>query len=196
MINIKLLRKTGAVERRIIKGEILFFEGDNPVFYYQILTGAIKMNNYNEEGYETIHAIFTDGQSLGEPAILGGFPFPANAVALENTLLLCLEKNRFWEMVEKHPSISMDLLKTISKRLRFKTMVSKEINGQEAEHRILSLLRHFKSNNEKGDNLFEISLTRKTIASMIGLRVETVIRAIGELKKKGMIEVRNRKIYI
>lgn len=78
IIDETILREYGAVEKYLTKGETLFTEGDTPVFYYQVLSGTMKMNNYNENGNETIQAIFTKGQSFGEPAILGRFPFPAN----------------------------------------------------------------------------------------------------------------------
>ena len=54
MINIELLRQYRAVEKKLDKDEILFQEEDKAVFYYQILSGSMKMNNYNENGQETI----------------------------------------------------------------------------------------------------------------------------------------------
>ncbi|MCB0628447.1 MAG: Crp/Fnr family transcriptional regulator [Lewinella sp.] len=195
MVEEKTLRAYGAVEKYLAKGETLFLEGEMPVFYYQVLSGAMKMNNYNEKGNETIQAIFQPGQSFGEPAILGGFPFPANAEAIEDTRLICLEKNRFIEMLRAQPAICIELLRVISRRLQFKAMIAKEIGGHEAEHRILTLLHYLKAKAEaKGE--FRIDITRQTIASLVGLRTETVIRAIKEMKKKGAIKVHNRKMYL
>ncbi len=195
MIDELILREYGAVEKQLCKGEVLFVEGELPVFYYQVFSGTMKMNNYNENGNEIIQAIFTKGQSFGEPAILGNFPFPANAVAVEDTHLICLEKSRFIKMLRTHAEICIELLRGISKRLEFKSMIAKEISGYEAEHRILTLLNYFKT-NAGASGAFQVNITRQTIASLVGLRVETVIRAIGELKKKGQIKVRNRKIFL
>lgn len=195
MIDEILLRKYGAVEKQLEKGEILFLEGETPVFYYQVLSGTMKMNNYQGNGSETIQAIFSKGQSFGEPAIFGDFPFPANAEAVENTRLICLEKSRFIEILKTHPAICIEILRVISKRLQFKAMIAKEISGYEAEHRILALLNYLKT-NAKVNEEFQVNITRQTIASFVGLRVETVIRAIGELKRKGVIKVRSRKIYL
>ncbi|MCB9339018.1 MAG: Crp/Fnr family transcriptional regulator [Lewinellaceae bacterium] len=195
MIDEKILRKFGAVEKRLEKGEILFLEGNEAFFYYQILSGVIKMNNYNENGREMIQGLFTKGQSFGEPALLGNFPFPANAEAVEKAHLICLEKSLFFEMLKKCPEISIQLLEVISKRLQFKAMIAKEISGYEAEHRILTLLRYLKKNS-KQEKEFCVNMTRQTIASLIGLRVETVIRSVNELKQKGSLKIKGRKIYI
>ncbi|OWP79845.1 Crp/Fnr family transcriptional regulator, partial [Flavobacterium covae] len=40
-----------------------------------------------------------------------------------------------------------------------------------------------------------IPFTRQEIANFTGLRVETVIRACSKLKKTGIIEIINHKIY-
>ena len=46
MINVQLMREYGAVERQLDRGEMLVQEGDKAVFYYQILEGEVKLNNY------------------------------------------------------------------------------------------------------------------------------------------------------
>lgn len=74
-------------------------------------------------------------------------------------------------------------------------MIAKEINCHEAEVRILNLLRYLKEDSGQ-ETEFQISLTRQTIANIIGLRVETVIRAIKKLKEKQYIKVKDRKIYL
>jgi len=195
MIDETLLRSYGAVNKHLTKGQFLFNEGDMPVFYYQICNGQVKMNNYNEDGQETIQGLFGAGQSFGEPAVLGDFAFPANAEAIEDTQLICLEKYRFLDLLKEHPEISLSLLKILSKRLRFKAILSKEIKGHEAAHRIMELLQYLKKEAGETDE-YCVNITRQTIANLTGLRVETVIRTIKGLAKNDQITLRARKIYL
>jgi len=195
MIKEYFLIEYGAVKKRLKKGEMLFQEGEQAVFYYQILSGVVKMNNYNDDGQETIQGLFKTGDSFGEPAILGDFPFPANAVMVEDAHLICLEKSRFFRLLEDHVHISISLLGTLSRRLRFKAILSKEVKGFEAEHRIMTLLEYLKKNaGKKGE--YTIDMTRQTIANLTGLRVETVIRALKKLQKEKKIKIKNRKLYL
>lgn len=195
MIKEELLKKYGAVYKQLEKGQLLFYEGDTPVFYYQIVDGTIKMNNYNEEGQETIQGIFTANQSFGEPAILGDFPFPANAEALDNSTLICLEKHQFYQLLQEQPEISIELLQILSRRLRFKAILSKEVKGFAAEHRIMTLLEYLKKESgTKG--AYCVSMTRQTIANLTGLRVETVIRTIKSLAGQERLVLKARKIYL
>lgn len=195
MIEKKLLQEYGAVEKYLPKGEMLFQEGEKAVFYYQIISGMVKMNNYNEQGQEMIQGVFLEGESFGEPPLFGHFPFPANAVAIEETHLICLEKNRFFTLLKEHNEISIFLLKVFSTRLRFKSIMAKEIKGYQSGHRIMTLLRYLKKKSRtKGE--YEVTITRQTIADLTGLRVETVIRTIKKLDKDGKLEIRNHKLYL
>lgn len=55
------------------------------------------------------------------------------------------------------------------------------------------IIAHFKLEKEK--NGYKIDFTRQQMADLTGLRVETVIRAIKALEKKGTIKIINRKVY-
>ena len=195
MIDENLLKKYGATHKKLQKGEMLFSEGDEAFFYYQILSGKVKMNNYNDNGKETIQGIFGAGKSFGEPAILGDFVFPANGEGVEDAVLIRLEKSRFFQLLQENPEVSIGLLKVLSHRLRFKAIMAKEVKGHEAEHRIMTLLKYLKKNSET-DGEYCVDITRQTIANMTGLRVETVIRAIKNLKDKEMLQVKNRKLFL
>jgi CRP-like cAMP-binding protein len=194
MIKIELLRAYGGVTRFVKKGAVLFQEGDKAIFYYQIISGLVKMNNYNDDGQETIQRLFHTGESFGEPALLGNFAFPANAVIMEDTHLFCLEKQRFLQLLNEHTDVSLLLLKSLSNRLRFKAIVSKEVKGFNAKHRISALLKYMKEQAGVQDR-YGVDITRQTIANLTGLRVETVIRTLKVLEREGKIAIENRKIY-
>ena len=54
MIATELLEKYGALKKSFKKSEIIFEEGNLPTHYYQIISGEIKMSNYNDDGREFI----------------------------------------------------------------------------------------------------------------------------------------------
>jgi CRP-like cAMP-binding protein len=47
----------GAEVRDYKPAENIFCEGDTPNYYYQIIKGEVKLNNYNEEG-RSLYKIF------------------------------------------------------------------------------------------------------------------------------------------
>ncbi len=197
MIQSELLIAYGAVTKKLEKGEILFHQGDTAKFYFQVASGEMKMNNYNEEGKEFLQGIFSVGDSFGEPPLLIGEKYPANAEALTNVELLALPKDAFFEMQRKHPETAIAISQRLAARLYYKAIMASEIASHDPEHRLLKLIDYFKEHvdpvakNEK----YYVRFTRQQLADLTGLRVETVIRSIKALEKKGELFIENRKVY-
>lgn len=197
MIDEKLLLDHGARKVFFSKGDQLFMEGDSALNFYQVISGEIKMNNYNEDGKEFIQGIFSIGQSFGEPPLLANVKYPANAEAISNAEVLQLPKEQFLELLASNPKIHLKITETLAKRLYYKAIMVSEISSQEPEHRILRILDYLKKHVAKteGQFSFKVDLTRQQLADLTGLRVETVIRATKSLEKKGELQIKKRKVY-
>lgn len=196
MITESILLEFGARKLHVKKGENLFYAGDTPKNYYQVTKGEVKMNNFNDEGKEFIQGIFTPGMSFGEPPLFIDKPYPANAEAITDAEVLLMSKEAFFEMLRKNPEVNLAMSVALSQRLYFKSIMASEISSQDAEHRIIKLIDYFKEIvGLKPDEKYKVSLTRQQIADLTGLRVETVIRAIKTLEKKGVLTITDRKIF-
>lgn len=197
MIASELLEKYDAIRKTIDKNEILFEEGNLPTHYYQIISGEIKMSNYNDDGREFIQGIFYKDQSFGEPPLFLNQKYPANAIAVENTEIFLLPKVTFMKLLQENPSVSINIIENLAQRLYYKSIMAAEISTHEPEHRVLKLIDHGIAyfNFKKDANGHLINFTRQQIGDLTGLRVETVIRAIKALEKKGQLKIINRKVY-
>jgi len=196
MISESLLLEFGARKLSVKKGEVFFKAGEVPRYFYQVAQGEVKMNNFNDEGKEFIQGLFTPGMSFGEPPLFIDKPYPANAEALMDAEVFAISKISFFEMLRKNPEVNLAMSVTLSQRLYFKSIMASELSSQDAEHRIIKLIDYFKeivglTTSEQ----YKVSLTRQQIADLTGLRVETVIRAIKTLEKKGELTINSRKIF-
>lgn len=197
MIAPELLEKYGAVKKSFDKNEIIFEEGNLPTHYYQIILGEVKMSNYNDDGREFIQGIFYKEQSFGEPPLFLNQNYPANAIAVENSEIVLLSKNSFVKLLEENPAVSLKIIENLAQRLYYKSVMAAEMSTQEPEHRVLKLIDHGIAyfNFKKDTNGYLINFTRQQIGDLTGLRVETVIRTIKALEKKGVLKIINRKVY-
>lgn len=197
MIPEKLLESYKARQKKYLKGELIFQEGSLPANYYQILEGEVKMCNFNNEGREFIQGIFYEKQSFGEPPLFLNRAYPANAIAVSDCIIAVLSKNNYLDLVRDNPEIALSIIEHLAHRLHYKSVMAAEISSQEPEHRLLKLIDYsitfFKTDKEADG--FRINLTRQQMADLTGLRVETVIRTIKALEKKGAIKIINRKVY-
>lgn len=196
MINEELLLQFGAEVRKIEKNELIFEMGHFPNYYYQVLEGKVKMNNFSEDGKEFIQNIFLKGQSFGEPPLFIDEPYPANAIAVTKGKILQIKKTLFYEMLQQHPEASLAVNKSLARRLYYKSVMAPELSSQGPEKRIWKLLTYLKEHNNNDQEEFLIELSRQQIADLTGLRVETVIRAIKKLEKNGDLKIKEGKIFL
>ncbi len=197
MVDEDLLIQFGARLATFNKGEILFDQGDMPRYYFQILSGEVKMNNFNDEGKEFVQGFFTAGESFGEPPLFLKDTYPANAEAIVNSKIYLLPKDKFMDLLMANPQIHLSMTTNLARRLYYKSIMASEISSQEPEHRVLKLIDYFKAKISKTpiNTDYRVEITRQQIADLTGLRVETVIRAIKALEKKGELTIKNRKVY-
>jgi CRP-like cAMP-binding protein len=197
MIAIDLLEKYGALKKSFDKNEIIFEDGHLPTHYYQIISGEVKMSNYNDDGREFIQGIFYKGHSFGEPPLFLNQNYPANAITVEDAEVLVLPKNSFMKLLEENATVSIKIIENLAQRLYYKSVMAAEMSTQEPEHRVLKLIDHGIAyfNFTKDENGYLINFTRQQIGDLTGLRVETVIRTIKALEKKGVLKIINRKVY-
>lgn len=197
MIPTELLLQFGAQPKHYPKDTVLFNEGESARFYFQVHSGEVKTNNYNDEGKEFIQGIFTEGDSFGEPTLLNGRHYPASAQTITDVVVFVLPKKNFFDLLYQKPEAAIALLTRLADRLYYKAMIASEIAAQNPEHRLLKLIDFLKTEVGKCTpaERYAVELTRQQLADLTGLRVETVIRSVKALEQQGDLVIKNRKIY-
>ena len=197
MIEERILEKYGTEIISFVKGETLFEKNTTANYYFQIISGGVKMNFYNENGNEFIQGIFGKNKSFGEPPLLIDVTYPANAIAISDGKAFRLKKESFKTMLLENSNVHYNFSKLISKRLYYKATIANGITSNSAEEAILALFKYLKFDVYENNNPFEvkIDLTRKNIAGLLGLSVESTIRTIKKMETKKLVQIKNKKIY-
>jgi CRP/FNR family transcriptional regulator, cyclic AMP receptor protein len=193
----EILDLHGAIRINFPKGDYIFYENDPPQFYYQVISGMVKMCTFSSDGQEFIQGIFNAGESFGEPAIFANFPFPSNAIAMELSTVVKLPVDRFMDILKNDFNLTKKFTFLLSERLRYKSMVLKEISSYDPDHILMTMLAYIRNNHGENESAkFLIPYTRQQLADMTGLRVETVIRTIKKLAREGRLEIQQHKIFL
>lgn len=191
-----ILNSYGAEYKTFKARETVFKEGNNVLFYFQIIKGKVKLNNYHEDGREFIHNILGRNQSFGDSWLfLEQFYYPTNAVCLEMSEIIRLPKSSFIEMLQKHPDLSIEMNACFSQQLYYKSIMMQNMASQNPVRRLIGLFDYLKSYQKSNcGEYFEVQLKRQQIANLTGLRVETVIRVLKKMEKEGLVQLKDRKI--
>jgi CRP-like cAMP-binding protein len=194
-IDIDLLYSWGAVAKKYKKNQIIFEEDEMAHFYYQIIDGSVRMFNSNDEGKEFTQGIFGKGDGFGEPPLFINETYPSKAVAILDSTIIKLSKEKFFKIMDEYPAIQKLFLVLLAQKIHAKSRTSKEIINQKPEFRIVAFLNSFKKKSGLANEKILIPYTRQEIANYTGLRVETVIRVFTKMKETNKVEIINHKIY-
>ena len=94
-------------------GVKIFSKGDVGNCMYFIVKGKIRIH----DGEHTF-AILEDGEILGELSLMDSESRSANATALEESIILKLVQEPFYEIILDNADVLKGILKTLCKRLR------------------------------------------------------------------------------
>ncbi len=195
VISENILYSMGASLKDYRSSEFIFNEGEMPNYYYQIVKGEVKLNNYAEDGKEFIQNILSDGQSCGESILFIDKPYPVNAEAITECSILKLPKSLFFKLLEQSPELSLEISSFLSQRLYYKFIMMQNISSHNPAKRLKGLMDYLKSfHTDRTPFSFTVPLTRQQMASLTGLCVETAIRTIKVMEKNRLVKIRDRKI--
>jgi CRP/FNR family transcriptional regulator len=181
------------------KKETVFSEGDPPDWFYIVREGKVKITKLSHEGREIILEIISPDDFFGGIAVIKGFPYPANAVAMEDTKLLKVSRGDLMRILDRFPSVMYCIAQNMGDRIKGSHETLKNIALERIEARIASLL--IKLADKTGEKtpsgiLIDIRLTRQDIAEMVGTTVETSIRTMSKFKKLGIVSEKAGKILV
>ncbi len=99
------------------KGEVIYREGEAAEAFYIISSGRLRVFTQADGADKTL-VVLHNGDSFGEISLLTGETHSAHVQAINDTLVLQLEKKDFDAVINRIPSLVLYLSRLLSKRLR------------------------------------------------------------------------------
>ena len=182
------------VRRSCRKGERLFSEGDEGTGFYMVVTGRVKIFKVSVEGKEQILHLFGPGESFGEVSVFTGQGFPADAVTSVQTVLLFFPRATFSALIQKDPTLALNMLAQLSGRLRHFAGLIEDLSLKEVPGRLAKYLLYL--SDGKGDGEVALDVTKGQLASLLGTIPETLSRILARMHRQGVIRLRGSQIRI
>lgn len=177
-------------EKKVKKGKVIFHEGDKPDFLYLVKEGKVKVSKLSPEGKITLLEVIPEGQTFGEVAVFDGKPFPATAEAMTDSTILYINRQDFLKFVRGHSQVAEAIIADLGTRLRFAQKLVQSLATERAERRlataVLKLADQLQVKSSRGVTI-DLPLTRRDLAEMAGVALETAIRIISRWQKDGLV---------
>ncbi len=171
--------------------------GDPPAAFV-ITHGRIASLTRTRAGVETHLFIHRPGQLVGASSLFLGKQ-PTEARALTPAVIIALDAEALHAAVTATPAASLALTKLLAERLAVAEARLGEVATQEVKDRLLPALARLAADvgvADSGGRLLPDWLTRDYLASAIGAGREIVSRALGKLRREGLIEIIGRRILV
>jgi CRP/FNR family transcriptional regulator len=172
------------------KGETVFAEAEPSDFFYSVASGRVKVVKMLPTGKEVILEVFGAGEPLGAVAVYEGRPFPASAVAMEDTSCILIPRAAFFSLLEEHPTLVRGILTGLTLRLIELTKRLAELSGGRVEARFARLflkLAHDIGKPHTDGTFVAMPLSRQELADMTGTTIETCIRIMSRWGKDEIV---------
>lgn len=171
-------------------GHVLFITGDECRGLYIIETGRVRIYRTNSDGREQVLHVEGPGRPVAELPLFDGGPYPASAVALEETRLIFLPRGDFESLYRSNPDIAHAIIRALGRRLRHLVHVTETLAFRDVAARLALLLVGYaeRSGRDTPDGI-ELTLdrTQEELAIEIGAARESVSRAMKQLRRKGLV---------
>ena len=180
-----------AQEKSLVRGDVLFKEGDAPDALYIVLSGriAIAIDNKPLDSRESVVALMVEGDLFGDLALLDGGARSALARALEPSTVLHIPYSAVEPQLSTNPDLLWGITRVLARRLRamdeaLADSVFLDVTGRTAK-RLLEL--------SEGKDEFVLPVTQEELAGMVGASRERVNKAIASIIRLGWLEQRDRQ---
>ena len=181
-----------AAEQRILSHK------DDAEDVYFIISGKVRVTIYSLSGKEITFRDQPAGEMFGELGAIDGEPRSAHVMALEDSLLACMPRETFWDVLNGYPEVAEFTLKRLATLVRLLSERVFEFSSLAVRNRIHAELLRLARENLQGDNTAIVAPapTHADVASRISTHREAVTREYHELSDAGLREQRRGKLVI
>ena len=172
---------------RFVKNETVFSEGDHAGHAYKIVSGMVRMCKHTRDGRRQIADFLLPGAIFG---IIDRGEYGFSAEAVTDVLLMCYPRSQIDRLSATKAGVIDHIFAVLTEQFMTMQRHLVVLGCQSAKERVASFLVLLadRSRAEPGDRL-DLPMGRQDIASHLGLTIETVCRAITELKREGAVIV-------
>lgn len=170
------------------RGELLFYEDEEPKYLYILLEGTIRVFKTDFKGNEITLHYFHPINMIAEVANFENIPYPATAEFETDGKVLAIDYDKFKNEFLKDPEVAFNVLKSFAYKIRILNDIIVQNLMMDAVSRVAKfMLEH--------EDLFRELKHNKT-ASLLNITPETFSRILKKFKEQGILEKKGKDIII
>ena len=175
-------------------GDVVWRRGEQDTHAIFIEAGFVKAARRNAEGVSRTYGLYGPGDSMGIFAIWSGMKYPTDAIAMNDGLsLILVEAAAILRFSEKFPRLAEPLHKEMTRFadafINKIEIVSAGTVPQRLAVMMAQLVDRYGVEKKGARALLPMGLTLEQVREIVGARLETVARTLGEWKRAGWLHI-------
>jgi CRP/FNR family transcriptional regulator, cyclic AMP receptor protein len=178
---------------------ILFLEQQKTKGMYVLCEGEVKLSFSSRDGKTLLLKIARSGEVLGLLSALTGNSYEATAQTLRPCQLAFVSSSDFHKFLRRHPNLFQLVADQLGSQYRnaCEQLCAVGLGASMLERVAHFLLTWSASRGAPGDgNQFTLPLSHEEIGECVGATRESVTRALGEFRNRGLIESHGATLLI
>jgi CRP/FNR family transcriptional regulator, nitrogen fixation regulation protein len=173
------------VRLQFSRNQEIYAQGEPGGFWYKTISGTVRINKLLADGRRLIPEFCFSGDAFGlESAAERGF----SAEAVGDVLVMRYPRAATERLIDQNPAVARLMRDMMLKSLAAAQSRLLILGRMKADERVASFLLELSERNG-GKNRVELPMSRCDIGDYLGITIETVCRALCELKRRGMIAI-------
>jgi CRP/FNR family transcriptional regulator len=185
-------------KRPLRRGDYLYRAGGSLQSLYAVRTGFFKSCVMHDDGREQVAGFHMAGELLGMDGI-GSGKHMCDAVSLEDSEVCEIPFTELEKLSRDIPTLQQHFHRIMSREIARDYGVMLLLGSMRAEERLaaflLNLSQRFAARGYSSKS-FLLRMTRNEIGSYLGLKLETISRALSHFQTEGIIAVQNKSVEI
>jgi CRP/FNR family transcriptional regulator, cyclic AMP receptor protein len=181
------------------QGQTVYAPEDQSESLFMLKKGQVRIYKVTSDGSEFTLAMVEAGTVFGEMALTAQYLREVYAEATEPSLICVLKNTDLERLVRTHPEVGINLIRTLSERLRLGEVRLEYTALKDASGRLAGLILQLAASEgimtPEGPRI-PTHYTHRQLGMMIGASRETVTKAFTKWQRAGAVELRQRHIYI
>ena len=182
-------------EKQFEKGEIIFKEGDLITDFIYLKTGLVKLSRLDSFQNEQIISIAQPFDFISLLSVFSSKTYNYTVTAIEDSVTCNIDMKVVKLFAKQHNEFVLNILEKMSRTTDKLILTILDIKQKRLNGRIAWLLLFFADEIYK-NNVFDIPLSRKEMASFIGMTTENVIRSLSSFRNDKIINTDTKRIEI
>jgi len=188
-----------AVRRSLARGDTIFREGDEGDTLYVIAEGGVKVWVSSGDGSEMVLATLRSPDAFGELSAVDGEGRSASATALEETVLVSVDRATLLDAVHRHPGVADGMMRGLGGLARRITEQASDLVFLDLAGRVAKTLASLADRDGRieGDVVvLALPFTQTELAEMVGGSRQSVNQILKTFEGRGYLSLRGREVVI